>query len=671
MIFSRKFGSALGAAIVFGVFGCSSAPRPVAPPPAKSEASIARENFPARLQEARVRAWQTALEITEIYERIPSEKCPGIASLVADIRETERAVGSGALRDLDRVDANRLVTHNPDFWRAALEIAPTDGSLLLLQATLLASAGEIWRANRILVATTQLLPIPPAVRPYYLAQSYGLGSVILLSVRAAGVEDADAHPEQAVSILEHALAFWPKNAVILSELIDARLRARVSARKNVPRDQTQAFIDASLAEFHEQVDRLFELDPLSAAPYRGGPESRKKGRELRNQWSRLSDSDSVLGYKEIGELALAVEAAGAPELALVLHRLEVSARGFPAPSDSVAWRRLLPKLLEDSMTKEIFSAIDRGEINVVELNQGSPPAAEEWKGDPAIHPLMMQQAQREIADLSFQIELLQGNPRAEAETLSQRAIQFSRAGLHDAALADLDAAIKLIGREPSLLLDKAVVYGTAQRDDEAEKLLAEVEKSRDGKEMAVHERGILRFSQGRFEEARKVLRGDKRADVDAAYSAIMAELAARRLGQHESRGLMRARQKVKPGSWPDMCLAYLSNKIGDDVLLREAQQGDSLEVAQKLCEAYFILAQTSLAAGNQTRGINFLESCIGTGITGYIEFRLARVELKRLDPAREKRTRQWEEKTPRERPGPQIKEKKSIEEELMDEPVPA
>lgn len=663
--------SVISAAIlIFVLSGCTS----ITPSSqvTKEEVAEARAVFPARLLEARLRAWQTALEIVQVFERIPADQCPGVAGLIRDVRQTELAIGPSVSRNLDRIDANRLVTNNPNFWRASLEIAPNDGSLLLLQATLLASAGEIWRANRILIATTQILPLPSGSRPYYLAQSYGLGSVILLSVRSTDIEAASKNQEAAINLFEDALTLWPKNAVFLSELIDARIRARLGSTNRLDREKAPSLIEAVLTEHRDEVDRLFALDPVSAAPYRGTSEARKKGRALQALWSRLSGNESVLGYKELGQVAQALEEAHAFDLALVMYRLQSATRGFVSPGDEMIWRRVLPNLIGTRPTEVIFDAVERGDLNVVELNQGHVPGIDQWEGDPAIHPLVMQQAQREIADLTFQVELLSDDPEAQAQALHQRGIQNSRAGLYDAALADFDAAMKISGRQPVLLLDEAIVQASAEREDVAERLLAEAEKKEEGTAFASRERGIFRFGQGKFQEAWLALRADARNDPKASYSAIMAELAARRLGKSERSMVSRARQELRPGSWTDLCLAFLAGKISEDALLGEAQQGDSMEAAQKLCEAYFILAQVALAEGKHSKGVDLLESCIDTGITGFVEFRLARMELRRLSPEREKRTREWEDATPRDRPGsPKFKERTPAEEALLEYAVPA
>ncbi|PTY03803.1 hypothetical protein DB347_21485 [Opitutaceae bacterium EW11] len=658
------------AAVLFA--GCSTAPV-VSRPAEKKAAEDARAALAPRLMEARLRAWQTVLEITEVYEHVPADHCPGIAALVHDIREAQREVGSGASIQLDRLDGDRLVTRNPDFWRAAFEVAPTDGSLLLLHACLLASAGELWRADRILTAATQLVPLSSNVRPYYLAHSYGIGSLVLLSVRSTGTLAGE--PAEAVRQLESSLASWPKNAVALSELIDARVRARAASSGGlgkVPREQLASVVEQGLRDASAEIERLFQVDPMMAAAYRGSSADRKQGRQLRALWTRMADEESVLGLKEIAELEAALEAAHAVELALVLQRVQVVVRGFPAPSDSVAWKRLLPQLIGSEATNELMATADRGELNVIELSQGQLPGVDEWKGDPAIHPLVMQQAQREMADLTFQIEMLREVPEAQAQALRQRGVLASRAGLYESALADLHAAMKLVGRQPTMLLDEAVVFGSSDRDAEAEKLLDELSRMPKGKPLAERERGILRFSQGQFEDAHARLRVEAAENAKEPYAAIMAELAARRVGRSEKRLVERARKHSASGSWPAVCLSFLAGACSDDVLLREAQEGDTLEVAQKLCEAYFILGQVSLASGDQKRGIDYLQSCIETGVTGFIEFRLARAELKRIAPEREASTHQWETSPARERPAQdRPKDKKSVEEELLGEQVPA
>jgi hypothetical protein len=71
-----------------------------------------------------------------------------------------------------------------------------------------------------------------------------------------------------------------------------------------------------------------------------------------------------------------------------------------------------------------------------------------------------------------------------------------------------------------------------------------------------------------------------------------------------------------------------------------------------LCEASFVLAQVALAAGEKSKGLDLLEGCIQTGMTGFAEFTLARLELQRLAPEREERFRPIDETRPRHKGAP-------------------
>lgn len=628
----------------------------VAPPP-HWNAAAAASAFRADLGEARLRAWQTALEIIDAYDRIPAADYPGIAALVRDFAIARRLVEEGGVTDLDRLNVDTLVTHNPNFWRASLEVDPTDGSILLLQATLLASGGDIWRANRILMATTQLLPIDDRIRPLYLMHAYGLGAIIMDSVTGIDRRAAGAGPERMEEIYHQALLIWPRNALVVAGLIELRLRTVIP--KSHAEDQRESAMDAVLATLQPQIERLFALDAISAAGYRGDAAARAHGRELASQWTRLSDGRVALGHREISELAVNLEKAGAHELTLVMQRLLVVARGFTAPADFVVWRRVLPNLIGGESATHLLEAWDRGEIRSVALSEvRDPPGG--WQGEPAINEIHRQQLERELAERSFRIGMLQAQPvdDAQKQMLAQahreRGVLYSRAGLFDEALADFRVAIDLVGRDPVLLLDQVAVFGTLQRDAEAEALLEELTGDAAGRRLAALELGVLRHGQGRFAAALEHFQTAARENLADGYPAILADLAARRLGRSEARLLERSRRNVTAGSWVEQCLRFLQGEMDAQEFLALARQGGDLKAATQLSEACYIIAQTELASGGLRAGIEMLEACIATGMSGHIEFRLARLELRRLAPEREARLRHppETEPAPKSSPGP-------------------
>jgi lipoprotein NlpI len=632
--------------------GCATV-APVAPGPTLSPSERAKVFLPD-LAEARQRSWRTALDIAAAYGQIPAGHCPGIAAFLRDFAVARRLVEEGGGEpNLDLLDVNTLVTRNPNFWRASLEIAPHDGSFLLLHATLLASAGEIWRANRVLLATTQLLPLEARTRPLYLAHVYGLGAIIMDSV--AGIDDhvRGADFDRVISVYREGLAVWPRNGLLLGGVIDVALQKRFAAEKGAAPegDRREVLIDEVLATMSVEIERLRAVDPVAAAAFHPDPEARRKGRELQRLWSRLGDSDVALGYKEVGELASALEESGAHELALVLQRLLVVARGFPTPGDFVTWRRVLPELVGGAAAAPVLAAWEGGQITSVAIT-GFAPDDDGWHGDPAINAILRQQIEREIAERTFRIDMLAGQDVLQARAHRERGVFFSRAGMHEEALKDFDAALRLLGRNPVVLVDKAVALGTAGREAEAEALLADVAARRDEAALATLELGVLRYGQGRYKEALERFREEARRRPEEGYPALLAELAARRLGDSERRLLERSLRRVDAASWVAACLRYLEGGLTAEELFQRAHEGGDLRVAEQLSEAHFVVAQAELAAGNLDRAIRELEACLSTGMSGMIEYRLARLELRRIAPEREARLRR--DTDPAEEPRPRL-----------------
>lgn len=621
---------------------------PVAPPPVVAPVALGSSSFSADLMDARLRAWQTVLDLTRVYAQIPAGQCPGVSALVRDIDAARRRIAGADGPRLDELDVNALVTRNPNFWRASMEIAPSDGSLLLLQSMLFASAGEIWRANRVLMATTQLLPIDARTRPLYLAHTYGLGALILDSIEGIDARTAGIAPTQVEAVYQDALKAWPGNVLVLSALIELRARAAMAAPgpdgKRPTTELESVRRSESLAASREEIERLHVLDPINASVFRGDATSRVAGQKLLAGWQRLSDRGTALGHKEITELVAELEKAGAPELALVLQRLLVVSRGFASPGDAITWRRILPQLIGEPAAGELLTLWAEGGIATVALS-GPDPSELEWTGDVAANPILRHQLDRELGERNFRIDMLQTQPLSLAQAYRERGDLHRRAGRYESALADFASAAGLQAGDPRLDVARAGVLGDLQRDAEAEPIFTALARSRTAKELAEFDFGVFRFGQGRFDEARALFRAEARRFPETGWPAILADLAARRSGGSERRLVARSLEQVSPDSWVAHCLWYLQGGINAENLLRRAREGGELAVAEQLSEAYFLLAQTSLVAGDQAAAIAHLESCIGTGMTNMVEFRLARLELRRLAPDREARLRGAAEST--------------------------
>ena len=75
---------------------------------------------------------------------------------------------------------------------------------------------------------------------------------------------------------------------------------------------------------------------------------------------------------------------------------------------------------------------------------------------------------------------------------------------------------------------------------------------------------------------------------------------------------------------------YLSGQITESRLLAETNTGNSPTRVERLCEAYFYVGMTHLIAGDVIEADEYIRKCIGTGVTNYYEYKIARAELSRL-----------------------------------------
>lgn len=620
-----------------GLAGCQTAAPVGAPAPAATTTATVAEataTFRSDLQDARQRAWQTALDIARVYRQVPAAQCPGLAGLARDLEDTRLRITGPWGAQLDQLDSAVLITRNPNFWRASMELSPSDGSLLLLQAVVHAAAGEIWMANRVLMATTQLLPIDARTRPLYLAHTYGMGAIILDSIEGIDERTNRAAPAEVDRVYREALATWPGNALVLTAMIE--LRARRAVQESPSRRTTGARLDdavraAALGLAAAEIDRLHRIDPISAAPYRGDAGAREAGQRLLAQWQRLSDRAVVLGHKEVAELVSDLERAEAPELALVLQRLLVVARGFASPGDAVTWRRILPQVLPPAEAQALLDDWAEGRIVTIALS-GLAPGEDEWTGDPATNPLLRQQLDRELGERDFRVEMLRQQPTALATALRERGEVHHRAGRLEAALADFAEAEVAGGGNPWLGIARAGVLADLQRDAEATAELARARQHEGARAEADFDLAVLHFARGRYAEARVLFRAEARRVPAVGWPSILADLSARRDGESERRLLVHSRELAPPGSWLARCLSFALGQLTEEELLRRAREGADMTIAGQLSEAHFLIAQVRLAQGDTVNGIRHLEGCVGAGMSNMIEYRLARQELRRLVP---------------------------------------
>lgn len=79
----------------------------------------------AVLRKNRIDYWHAALQWVGVFGAAPEDRLPGLYRFSADLRAADKRVGADGA-GIDRLDAGVLIDRNPNFWRAWLEVGPTD-----------------------------------------------------------------------------------------------------------------------------------------------------------------------------------------------------------------------------------------------------------------------------------------------------------------------------------------------------------------------------------------------------------------------------------------------------------------------------------------------------------------------------------------------------------------
>ncbi len=139
---------------------------------------------------------------------------------------------------------------------------------------------------------------------------------------------------------------------------------------------------------------------------------------------------------------------------------------------------------------------------------------------------------------------------------------------------------------------------------------------------------------GQLEQARDdlLLALKSRAEVDRSYAALWLYITTRKLGGD---GVAAVREYVPRGgnpAWPYSVLRMFNGTGTLDQAL-ETARADKAQADARLCELYFFLGQKQLVEGQIQDARASFQKALGTGVSEYMEYALAKRELASLNPA--------------------------------------
>jgi tetratricopeptide (TPR) repeat protein len=333
------------------------------PPKPSPEVSDARR---AGLKLARV--------ILERLEADDQSKFPGIQAWLKDLRKATRAMNpEKPVEGWPALDADALMAHNPNFWQAYYEIAPGDPGLMVIQAGLLTSAGEMTRASHILVVALQRPGIPTPFRKAMLgllAETMKAGKTSNALVNEGIKLHDKGEYAAALRKYDEALAAWPQNGFAHYEVgYTIYAQSLVAAGEKPPAPGTVIVNGKGKlsAKTGAAYAKARHHDPLQYMAYQGGEKAVIDGfRALAAKglpvWQKLAkEPEKRVDDRALQDFAEACQAAGIHELGLAARQVMVARRGSYAPSDhpylTASLRKLAPGEQTDALLKRLATGV--------------------------------------------------------------------------------------------------------------------------------------------------------------------------------------------------------------------------------------------------------------------------------------------------------------------------
>jgi len=237
-----------------------------------------------------------------------------------------------------------------------------------------------------------------------------------------------------------------------------------------------------------------------------------------------------------------------------------------------------------------------------------------------------------VLTLSAQLDEGRLPKPARSEVLVQRGIRLDALGQLKRAQSDFEEAVALDPRSASAhaaLAVNALMRGDEDRSVEEAGSALQIASST---VRAHYTRAYANFYRRQFEPARQELielLRDK-SEADRGYGALWLYLATSGAGANAREAIQTYMPGAEKPAWPYPVLQYFSGARDFASTLAAASQGGKPDPG-RLCELYFFAAQKRLLEGDAAGARQFFEKAVGTGVTEFTEYGLAKRELERID----------------------------------------
>ncbi len=571
-------------------------------------------------------AWGELKDLTASLERIEEDKNPGIAALVKDLQQLIGEVETGEFPNYDLIESQKLIGENPNFWRAMLEMNPTDPTLMVLEGMVQGAAGEVENASDTLELARSGPLLEEELDQKLVMQRRTIAKWRLSSPGIELLMASRLPADERWEPVKRMERQYPESAAAAMAVL--RMRADLAEVDLTPASEGRRMRDKILAVEPGAVETLKKHKPLWAALVTATGDTGDAARRASEMLT--PDGTGVINFSEedFDKLVADLNRIGARDWALRASRLQMAQRGGHNAADIEVWKQLLPELIGEDEASAMIADWENGRMSgvMVYTTVAEPTGTE----DHPMNPLVGGHYERLRRDAALMLSSGLPTEDERANNLLLLADSATIVGRLDEAERAL-SEYALIAKTPRALARRQLNLAMARGDEAGAAIALAKVRKRDRRLVDSNfTAGNAEIMAGNWKDASDAfIRGYKNNLGDPmrrGFAALHAFGAGKLAGVDRTDDLRGALEIVEEDSWISKLIQGALGEMDREQLLAAADEGRDYIITGQRCKAYFALAfaPDQTIAGRTAD----LTACRDTGMVGYIEYEFARQWLK-------------------------------------------
>lgn len=571
--------------------------------------------------------------IAGIYEATNRESFPGIHQLGGQIL--------AALNSRHRpLDFQTLVSRNSVFWQAERELSLVDSSFPYLVAMIAILSDERATAARLIAMSQASLPLPPMIRRYYAhpeAILLQLDYMYQNGILERGEKFSADNYKEKKAILAARLERWPQSTGLWQYVVELEVaKAKSDARSQVNPEILSRAIRQGLGLSLADSRSARGYDFIMGSALDNTVREWLEGKVVAQRWIRWVKYSDPAEADDVARSVALFEKDGRLDLAWLFWRHEMVLNLLVSEKERDHWKLWCRELLGERAARELERKLEENPhagsaLVPVDFSEQS----EAWSGDLGVHPLIVVKTERKLALLDTQLRMVQEGSLTSAWLHLSRARALFDIASAEGMMRELSIAGPILGSDDIALNEVQAKLGLLEGNYTIARDFYARNVANKDNDPARKDYASILYMSGDYQAAHEQYLKVIPSLPQNGHMPLMADLTARRMGGRSVELLEVAQSQFKEDLWVSAGISYALNEITEEELLIRARKGPLFEIIQHECEAWFWISQMKLAAGDRAGGLQALHRCVSTGFTSFIEYKIAKAELKRFEDAQQ------------------------------------